>query len=303
MRRAHIVPWVLVLGAAAAQQDFSKVEVKVTPVGGAVSMLTGSGGNIGVSVGENGVLLVDDEFAPLKERILAAVATLHEPSAPRFVLNTHFHGDHTGGNAGMAAASGPAPGAIIVAQENVRRRMVHGGGGQPPAEPAALPVVTYGEGIDIHFNGELIRLLHVAHAHTDGDTVVIFTGSNVAHLGDLFFNGMFPFVDLSSGGDVVGMARGVEQMLAQLPAGGKLIPGHGPLATIEDLRKYHRMLTETTQIVRERMAAGKTKDEVVAAGLPDEWKSWSWQFVSTDRWLGTVFDSLKAAPDGPPAGH
>jgi cyclase len=301
MRHALLAASVLLAGAASAQQDFSKVAVNVTPVGGAVSMLEGQGGNVGVSVGPDGVLMIDTEFPGLRDKLLAAIAGLEKPGTPRIVVNTHWHGDHTGGNAGIARLPDGGFGAVILAQDNVRDRLLKGTATQPAAPAAALPIITFKDGITLHMNGDDIRVQHFEHGHTDGDCVLLFPASKAAHLGDLFFNARFPFVDLASGGDVVGLQRSIEALLKQLPDDWKIIPGHGPLATHKDLEAYDRMLTESLKAVRERIAKGLDKDKVVAAGLPDEWKSWNWEFVNTDRWLGTVYDSLKAAPDGPPA--
>ncbi len=281
-------------GMPPRQQDFSKVEVKATHVAGAVHMLTGSGGNIGVSVGPDGILIVDDQFAPLAEKIRAALKTLGEGKL-KFVLNTHWHGDHTGGNAEFGRE------APILAHENVRKRLAAGGkvAGRAiePAPKGALPVITFEDGISVHFNGEEIRMLHLPPGHTDGDSVVLFTGSNVVHMGDLVFAGHFPFVDLDSGGDVEGLANDVEAVLAKAPADAKVISGHGPLSTMEDLRAYHGMLLETTEIVRERIAAGRTLDQAKAEGLPEKWSSWGSAFIPTDRWIEIVYRSLsKATP-------
>jgi cyclase len=279
----------LVTAAAPAQQDFSKVEMKATHVAGGVHMLEGSGGNIGVSVGRDGILIVDDQFAPLADKIRAALQKLGEGKL-RFILNTHWHGDHTGGNAVFG------PEAPIIAHANVRRRLETGmnapGREVPPAPREALPVVTFDHSLSIHFNDEEIRAIHFAHGHTDGDSVIVFTKANVVHMGDHFFNGRFPFVDLASGGDVEGYARNVEAVIKQVPADAKVIPGHGSLATVDDLKRFHRMLVETIAIVRQRMQAGKTLDQIKAEGLPEEWKSWDGGFISTTRWLETIHASL-----------
>jgi cyclase len=299
MRSALVVPLVLVLGLASAQRDMSKSPVTVTPVAGAVSMLVGEGGNVGVSVGPDGVLMIDTQFPDMREKLLAAIAGLQQPGAPRLIVNTHWHGDHTGGNAGLGKTAEGQPGALILAQDNVRERMQKGREGQPPAPPEALPAITFAEGVTLHMNGDDIAVRHFAHGHTDGDSVLLFPHSKAAHLGDLFFNGRFPFVDLASGGDVVGLQHAVEALLKEIPADWKIIPGHGDLATHDDLQNYARMLADSVGHVKAALAKGQTKEQIVAAGVPEEWKSWSWQFVSADRWLGTVFDSLKANPDGP----
>jgi glyoxylase-like metal-dependent hydrolase (beta-lactamase superfamily II) len=279
----------------AAAQDFSKVEIKATPVAGKVYMLQGAGGNIGVSAGGDGLLIVDDQFAPLADKIRAALKGL-SPGKLKFVLNTHWHGDHTGGN----QAFGPE--APIIAHDNVRKRLSTEqtvlGQTTPPSPAEALPVITFGESLSVHFNGEEIRVIHFPHGHTDGDSIIFFTGSNVVHMGDDFFTGRFPFVDLASGGNVLGLTRNIEEVLGRLPADVKIIPGHGPLSTKADLERYHRMLVETTGIVRQRVQAGKTLEQIQAEGLPDEWKDWGSGFIDTNRWLSIVHQSLaQGMPD------
>ncbi len=275
----------------AQAQDFSKVEIKVTKVAANVYMLEGSGGNIGVSVGSDGILIVDDQFAPLADKIKAALKTLGDGKL-KFILNTHWHGDHTGGNVVFG------PDAPIIAQTNVRKRLASDQKSElfkrtTPASPKeALPVITFDESLSVHFNGEEIRVIHYPHGHTDGDSVIFFTTSNVVHMGDHFFAGRFPFVDLESGGNVEGYAKNVGDVLTKLPAGVKIIPGHGPLSDVEGLKAFHRMLIETIDIVRKRMAAGKTLDQIKAGGLPEEWKPWGTGFIKQDLWIETIFKSL-----------
>jgi len=271
-----------------AQQDFSKVEIKATKVSGNIYMLQGSGGNIGVSVGADGILIVDDQFAPLADKIKAALKTLGEGKL-KFILNTHYHGDHTGGNVVFGL---DAP---IIAQTNVRKRLQQPPQGQQPAPKEALPVITFDQSVSVHFNGEEIRVLHFPHGHTDGDAIIFFTSSNVVHMGDDFFNGMFPFVDIDSGGDVAGYVKNVGDVLGKLPAGAKIIPGHGPLATADDLKKFHDMLVTTTGIVQQKIKAGKTLEQIKTEGLPDEWKSWGEGFIKTDRWIETIYRSFTAS--------
>jgi glyoxylase-like metal-dependent hydrolase (beta-lactamase superfamily II) len=275
--------------AVAQQQDFSKVQVKSIPVAGKIHMLTGAGGNIGVSVGSDGLLIVDDQYAPLADRIRAALKLLGGGSL-KFVLNTHWHGDHTGGN----AAFGPE--APIIAHANVRKRLSaeqHVMGTTVAASPEkAWPVITFDDAIAVHFNGEEIRVVHFAHGHTDGDSVIFFTGAHVVHMGDDFFNGMFPFVDLSSGGSVQGMAAAVSAVIPMIPADAKVIPGHGPLSDVNGLKTFSRMLETSLDTVRQGIAAHKSLAEIQKAGLPAEWKSWPSSFVTTDFWIETVYKSL-----------
>src|SRR5512141_989802 len=221
----------LAVGAAVAQQDLSKVEIKVTKVAGTVYMLEGAGGNIGVSVGEDGVVLVDDQFAPLAPKIRQALKGITDKPL-KFVLNTHFHGDHTGGNAQFGSE------APIIAHENVRRRLKEGGtvGGSDvkPAPKEALPVITFNDRATVHLNGEDIRAIHFPHGHTDGDSVIFFPTSNVVHMGDDFVTYGFPFVDVRSGGSVSGVIAGVEKVLGMTPPDVKVIPGHGAVCTTDD---------------------------------------------------------------------
>ncbi len=281
----------LVSGATAAlaqQQDFSKVEVKSQKVKGNIYMLTGAGGNIGVSAGPDGVLIVDDQFAPLAEKIRAALKGINSGKL-KFILNTHFHGDHTGGNKEFG------PEAPIIAQTNVRKRLSTEqtrGGKTTPAEPKeGWPVITFDQSVSVHFNGEEIKAIHFPHGHTDGDSVIFFTGSNVVHMGDDFFAGRFPFVDIEAGGSVDGLIKNVGELITQIPAEAAIIPGHGPVSTLDDLKAYHRMLVETTSIVRERMATGKSLADIKTEGLGDEWNPWGMGFITTDAWIETIYRS------------
>ena len=254
-------------------------------------MLEGSGGNIGVSVGPDGILIVDDQFAPLADKIKAALKTLGEGKL-KFVLNTHYHGDHTGGNVVFGQD------ALIIAQTNVRKRLSTEQVSKffkrttPPSPKEALPVVTFDQSVSVFFNGEEIKVIHFPHGHTDGDSVIFFTGSNVVHMGDDFFAGRFPVVDLEAGGDVEGLAKNVGDIISKLPPGVKIIPGHGPLSDVEGLKQFHRMLVETTDIVRKKMKAGKTLEQIKAEGLPEEWKSWGAGYIKTDVWLELIYNSL-----------
>ena len=276
-----------------AQTDFSKVEIKSTKVNGNVYMLEGSGGNIGVSVGPDGILIVDDQFAPLADKIRAALKGLGDGKL-RFILNTHWHGDHTGGNVVFG------PEAPIIAHDNVRKRLATEQKSElfkrtTPASPKeALPVITFDQALSVHFNGEEIRAIHFPHGHTDGDSVIFFTTSNVVHLGDDFFAGRFPFVDLESGGSVEGLIKNIGELVTKIPPTAKLIPGHGPLSTLDDLKSYHRMLVQTTDIVRQKITGGKTLEQIKSEGLPDEWKPWGTGFIKTDLWIETIYKSLTA---------
>jgi cyclase len=290
MRLAPIAAALAVLTSPGFAQDFSGVEIKVTHLAGAVYMLEGAGGNIGVSVGDDGIVIIDDQYAPLAPKIKAALATLSDEPV-RFVVNTHYHGDHTGGNEAFGET------APIIAHENVRKRLAEGvdapGRTIPPAPAAALPVLTFNDRMTIHINGEAVRALHTPHAHTDGDSVIFFTKSNVVHMGDLFFNGRFPFIDIDGGGSVQGLIHGVEAVIPQIPAGAKVIAGHGPLGTVAELRAYVKALREMTAAVEAGLAAGKTAAQLKEEKVLDRWSSWSWNFISADRFIDTLVRDIR----------
>jgi glyoxylase-like metal-dependent hydrolase (beta-lactamase superfamily II) len=251
--------------SASAQQDFANAEIVAEPVAAGVHMLVGPGGNIGVSVGEDGVFLIDDQYAPLTDRVLAALRTLTADPV-RFVLNTHWHEDHTGGNEHLGGA-----GALIVAHDNVRVRMsveqLLRFGSQsmtvPPSPPVALPVVTFAEDVTFHLNGDEIHAFHVDSAHTDGDAIVHFRGANVVHMGDVYFHGGFPFIDTSSGGSIDGVIAAVDEVLGLIGDDTKIIPGHGPLATRADLQAYADGLRTMRRLVAELVGEGHPIDHIL----------------------------------------
>jgi len=278
---------------ASAQQDLSKVEIEAKQVADSVYMLKGAGGNVGVSVGNDGVFVIDDQFAPLSEKILAAIGKLSDKSVS-YVVNTHWHGDHTGGNENMGAA-----GAVIVAHENVRQRMstkqfMKAFGREVPAAPdTALPVVTFSENTTFYFNDTQIQIMHVPNAHTDGDSFVWFTQANVLHMGDTFFNGFFPFIDQSSGGTLDGVISAAEKALALLNDDSVIIPGHGPLSNKADLEKYLSMLNEVKTIMQPLVDSGQPREQVLAANpLASLGVAWGNGFMKTDKFTGIVFDVM-----------
>ena len=230
-------------------------------------------------------------FAPLAEKIRAALKQLN--SGPlKFVLNTHWHGDHTGGNPIFGKE------ATIVAHANVRKRLMaeqrRGERVTPPLPKEGWPVITLESSLSLHFNGEEIKVMHFPRGHTDGDCVIFFVNANVVHMGDDFFVGRFPFVDLNSGGDIEGLIKNIEQIIAQLPPDVKIIPGHGSVSTLDDLKSYHNMLMETTKTIRQGIAAGKSLEELKQQGFAEEWKSWGSGFISAERWIETIHQNFSA---------
>ncbi len=278
---------------AAAQQDFSKVEIKTEKLADGIYMLTGAGGNLGLSVGPEGVFLIDSQYAPLTDRIKAAIAAVSAQPV-RFVLNTHWHGDHVGGNENLGKT-----GAVIVAHENVRKRMSTEqfnkvfNSKTSPSPAIALPLVTFVDSISLHLNGDDVDAFHVPPAHTDGDAIVQFRKANVLHMGDTFFNGMYPFVDLSSGGSIAGMIAACDRGLSMGDAATKIIPGHGPLGNKADLKAFRDMLAVSRDAIAPLVKAGKTLDEVKAAkptAALDE--KWGKGFMKPELWVSIVYADL-----------
>lgn len=264
------------------------VVVKTSKVSGNIYMLQGRGGNIGAIVGPEGILIVDDDYKQVSEKLAAALKELGS-ERPRFILNTHWHGDHTEGNQVFGKDS------TIVAHINVRKRLLDPpvifGRKTDPYPAFALPIVTYTESMSIHLNGEDIRLVHYPNGHTDGDTVVFFEKANVVHLGDDFFVGRFPFVDIDSGGSVQGLINNIGALAAKISPDAKLIPGHGPIATLADLKNYHAVLVETSKIVQDAMKKKKSVEEIKKAGLPEKFKEAGSGFIKTDAWIETIYRS------------
>jgi cyclase len=288
----------LVCGGLRAQnKDFSKVEIKVTKVSGNIYMLEGEGGNIAASVGEDGIVIVDDQFAPLAEKIQAALKNLKITDKPvRFVINTHYHGDHTGGNEPFANA-----GSTLIAQENVRKRLETGGTGgngssmkfdSKAAPKGALPVITFEHDVTVHLNGEDIRALHFPAGHTDGDAIIFFPKNNVVHMGDDFVRYGFPFIDVSSGGSVQGMIAAMERVSAQLPADVKVIPGHGAVSNLDDVRTFVKMLKGTSAVVQKAIDEHKTVEQMKQDKILAPWAKWSGEFLDADKFIETLYNSL-----------
>jgi glyoxylase-like metal-dependent hydrolase (beta-lactamase superfamily II) len=283
----------LLAGAAVAQED---VEIRRVDVAPGVHMLLGRGGNIGVSSGADGVVLVDDQFAPLSAKIRAAVATLGSGDV-RFVLNTHWHGDHTGGNENFGRA-----GALIVAHDGVRARMsveqvlALRDRVVPASPPEALPVVTFAESVTLHLNGDAIEAIHAPAAHTDGDTFIMFRGANVIHAGDIYFNGNFPFIDLSSGGSLTGLIAAVDAILERADDRTRIIPGHGPLSNRSELAAYRGMLLSVRDRVAQALAEGRSADESVASSLLQDLEGrWGGGFIDAETMIRTAHQSLSGS--------
>ncbi len=278
-----------------AAQDFSRATITTVPVYDGIYMLMGQGGNIGVSVGPDGILLIDDQYAPMNDKIVAALAAIAEQPV-KMVLNTHWHGDHTGGNELFADS-----GALIVAHDNVRTRMsaTHFSSffrsESPPSPAAALPVVTFDRSVTLHVNGLTIHAEHVPPAHTDGDSIVWFREANVVHLGDTYFNGFYPFVDVDSGGSVRGVIAAVDGVLPRIDDATRVMPGHGPLSNRAELLRYRTMLATVSDSIDKLISAGRSKEEVIAAQPSAAFDAdWGGGFIKPDQWVGLVYESMVA---------
>jgi len=284
----------LTAGPLAAQVNPDTVQVRTIPLGGNLYLLQGWGGNLALATGPEAAFLVDDQYAQISPKILAAVRAVTDRPI-RFLVNTHWHGDHTGGNANFAAT-----GAIVVAHENVRVRMsseqfVAAFNSRVPASPReALPVVTFSQSVAFHLNGEEIHAVHVPPAHTDGDAIIHFARANVLHLGDLFFNGRYPLVDLSTGGSFAGLVSALGAALHYANDSTKIIPGHGPLATRTDLVRYRDMLATIRDRVAELIRQGKNRDEVIAANPTRDWDATHGRgAIRPEMLVGFAFDSMR----------
>lgn len=280
--------------AAPPAPDFSTVEIKTEKVAEGIYMLTGRGGNIGVSVGEDGVLLIDDQFGPLSDKIKAAVRALSDKPI-RFVFNTHWHGDHVGGNENFGK-----DGVVIVAQDNVRRRLSVDqvnlfSGATTPAQPhVALPVLTFPDTATFHMNGDSIVAIHVPPAHTDGDCIVRFTHANAVHMGDCLFNGRYPVIDYSAGGSIDGMIRAADLVLPTLGPDTKLIPGHGPLGDRAALERFRDMLKTVRDKIRPMVKSGKTVDQILAARPTAALDAaWNADTTAANRFVRVVVNGMK----------
>ena len=276
-------------------QSENKVSIGATKLNETLTMLSGvggfSGGNVIVSSGPDGMLIIDDKLDSMTDKLIAALDKIGDSKNLRFIVNTHWHFDHAGGNKELGNT------ATIVAHTNVRERMSTEQKIDafemviPPSPKSALPVITYDDSVTIHFNGEEIELFHYPSSHTDTDSVVYFSRSNVLNKGDLFFNGHFPFIDIHNGGDVENMADSIADMVERFPADATIVPGHGPLAKMKDLKAFHRMLTDTTALVVKMVEDGMSLEQAQAAGLPKKWDGWTWM-IDKPTWIAIIYNSL-----------
>lgn len=276
---------VLFLSSSLIFSQNSEVTIETTKLSDNVYMLVGQGGNIGVSVGDDGVFIIDDQFEQLTPKILEAIRTLSDKPL-QFLVNTHYHGDHTGGNENMAKQ-----GIKIIAHENVRKRLVDG---EKPKD--ALPIITFNDRVNVHMNGEDVNVHHVEHAHTDGDAMLFFSKSNVLHTGDTYFHKRYPYIDVKSGGSIDGYIKAVKKGLTLINDNTKIIPGHGPVSNKEEYQSFLTMLETLRKIVQAEIENGKTEDEVAAnAGITKEYDDlgYAWNFINSERIRRTIYQSLK----------
>ncbi|MBM7072814.1 MBL fold metallo-hydrolase [Shewanella sp. 202IG2-18] len=264
-----------------ANSRFDDVTISSQQLSKSTYMFTGSGGNIGVSAGEDGILIIDDQFAPLADKIENELAKIKQGS-PKYIINTHYHGDHVGGNEHFGAHG------TIMAHHNVLKRLKS----NKDIDAKALPVITYDNGISIHFNNDTLKVVHLKPGHTDGDSVVVWDDLSVVHMGDLFFKDHFPYVDLKGGGSVKGYRDNVAHVLNIITDKTKVIPGHGALATKKDLMKFKLMMDESIHWMEQQIAAKKTITEIKKSGLPSKLKPWSWRFITEDKWINTLYEDL-----------
>lgn len=266
----------------AADDRFANVEIKAQKLTETTYMFAGAGGNIGVSAGEDGILIIDDQFAPLANKIEAALADI-QPGMPKFIINTHYHGDHTGSNAHFGKHG------TIMAHHNVLKRLSN----NEKSTASALPVITYEQGISVHFNQDTLQIIHMGPGHTDGDSIVLWKQTPLVHMGDLFFKDRFPYIDLKGGGSVTGYRDNVAKALAMMSAQTQIIPGHGSLANKQDLQRFKAMLDESIEWMQSIQKQGISLEQAKQQGVPTKWKDWSWRFISEDRWIETLYQGLQ----------
>lgn len=270
---------VMITVSYSAFANFDDVEISAHQVRNNVFMLTGAGGNIGVLKGEDGILLVDDQFEPLAPKIEAALSGILPDGKNKvaYVVNTHYHGDHVGGNVYFSKS------ASILAHENVRKRM------SVKSKGPGLPVITYQDGVKLHLNQEKVHVKHLSSGHTDGDSVVFFAKSNVWHLGDMLFESRFPYIDTKSGGSVSGYLNNLQQLVQMIDNEAKVIPGHGALTTVAGVQQSHDMIVATLKEVNAMKSQGLTLEQAIEKGLSEKWRDWSWSFITEKRWITTLY--------------
>ncbi|MFT5235929.1 MAG: cyclase [Shewanella sp.] len=273
----------LTASATAGDDKFKDVEIipeQLTPTS---YMFIGSGGNIGVSAGSDGILIIDNQFAPLADKIAAALSKI-QAGKPKYIVNTHYHGDHTGNN-NLFGITG-----VILAHHNVLSRLSN----NKNHTPAGLPSITYHEGINIHFNGDNLQLLHMGPGHTDGDSIVLWQDKSVVHMGDLFFKDKFPYIDLKAGGSVKGYRNNVAAIISQISSTTKVIPGHGSLANKNDLIRFRHMLDDSINWMEGKLSSGITLKDIQTEGMPEQFASWQWAFITEPKWIETLYHGLQS---------
>jgi glyoxylase-like metal-dependent hydrolase (beta-lactamase superfamily II) len=287
LRSSVLIAAPLALCAAMAQppaEDFSAVEITAHQVAGNLYYLEGRGGNIGLSVGPDGIIMIDDQFAPLTEKIVAAIRGI-SPADIRFLINTHVHGDHTGGNENFGEM-----GVTILAHDNVRVRLTQGIRGGPPAPAIALPVITFSDAVTLYLNGEEVHAFPVPPAHTDGDSFIHFRGSDVLHLGDVFRSTGYPYIDVENGGTLEGLLQALEIAIDLAGPDTKIIPGHGGLATRGDVEAFRDLVLEVERRVTRLVEQGMTLEQVIGARPTADLDA---QYGSPDRFLPGVYAGVK----------
>ncbi|MEH6462366.1 MAG: MBL fold metallo-hydrolase [Shewanella psychromarinicola] len=270
---------------AVADDKFSDVIIKSQKLDNNTYMFIGAGGNIGVSAGEDGILIIDDQFAPLADKITAALKQI-QPGVPKYIVNTHYHGDHTGGNAHFGEKG------TILAHHNVLKRLK----ADSSSPASALPVITYAENISIHFNQDTLEVIHLGPGHTDGDSVVIWEKANIIHMGDLYFKDRFPYIDLAAGGSVTGYRENVSMILNRLDNKTKVIPGHGALGDKNALLTFKHMLDDSINWMRGEIEMGHDLATIKKQGVPPKYANWGWEFISADKWIETLYQDLATKP-------